>query len=245
MNIVKFFNRLTLPVKLAVFPSFCQICGQPLLESEERVVCRQCLGKIDSHQGPVCQVCGRFLYHLSRLDSLCLDCQENLPPYELHRSLGSYSGRLKEAIILFKYKGKEPLAFSLAGHLYRQFEPLGLLQGVDLIVPVPLHWQKERKRGFNQAELLARWLSRFTGCPLGLGILIKTRNTASQVSLEAGERELNLKGAFAVRKKELIHERIIMLVDDVYTTGTTIKECALILKEAGAREIRAITLARA
>lgn len=245
MTILKSVNRLTLPVKLAIFPSFCQLCGQLLLEPEEKVICRQCLDKIDIHQGPVCRVCGRFLYHGDKPDSLCLECRNILPPYELHRSLGQYSGRLKEIIILLKYKGNEPLASSLSEHLYRHFGPQGILAGVDLIVPVPLHRRKQRQRGFNQAELLARGLSKLTGSPLGRGILIKTRNTPSQVSLEAGKRESNLKGAFAVQKAGLIRKRIILLIDDVYTTGSTIRECALTLKKAGAKEIRAITLARA
>jgi len=234
-----------MPVKLAIFPSFCQLCGQLLLEPEEKVVCRLCLDQIDIHQGPVCRVCGRFLYQGNEPDSLCLECQNSLPPYELHRSLGTYAGRLKEIIILLKYKGDEPLACSLSEHLYRHFGPQGMLTGIDLIVPVPLHRRKQRQRGFNQAELLARRLSKLTGSPLGLGILIKTRNTPSQVSLEARKRASNLKGAFAVRKADLIRKRIILLVDDVYTTGSTIKECALALKKAGAKEIRAVTLARA
>jgi len=245
VTILKLVNRLTQPVKLAVFPSFCQLCGQLLLEPEEKVVCRQCLQKIDIHRGPVCLVCGQFLYHQNKIDSICLECQNSLPPYGLHRSLGPYSGRLKEIIILLKYKGNEPLASSLAEHLYQHFGPQGVLAGIDLIVPVPLHRQKKRQRGFNQAELLARWIARLACCSSSRGVLIKTRNTPTQVSLEAGKRELNLKGAFAVRKRELVMQRVIMLVDDVYTTGSTIKECTLALKKAGAREVRALTLARA
>ncbi len=245
MTISKFINRLTLPVKLAAFPSFCELCGCLLLEPEEKVVCNQCLTKIDINQGPVCRVCGRFLFGANNLDSLCLECQKNLPPYEVHRSLGFYAGYLKELIILLKYKGNEPLAFRLAEQLFRHFNHQGILTGIDLILPVPLHPKKERQRGFNQAELVARQLARLTRCPLGRGILVKTRNTPAQVSLEAKERDLNLRGAFGVRKNELIQQRVLMLVDDVYTTGSTIRECALVLKKTGARQVRALTLARA
>jgi len=245
VTISKLINRLTLPVKLAVFPSFCELCGRLLLEPEEKIVCNQCLTKIDIHHGPVCRVCGRFISGENDLGSLCLECQDDPPPYELHRSLGPYSGHLKEMIILLKYKGNEPLASSLAEQLYRQFNPQGILAGIDFILPVPLHPKKERERGFNQAELIGRRLASLTGCPLNRDILIKTRNTPAQVSLEAKERELNLRGALAVRKKEFVRQRVLILVDDVYTTGSTIKECALVLKKAGAREIRALTLARA
>jgi len=245
VTISKLINRLTLPVKLAVFPSFCELCGRLLLEPEEKVVCNQCLTKIAIHHGPVCRVCGRFISGENERGLLCLECQTDLPPYELHRSLGPYSGHLKEMIILLKYKGNEPLASSLAEQLYRHFYPQGILTGIDFILPVPLHPKKERARGFNQAELIARRLAELTGCPLGRGILIKTRNTPAQVSLEARERELNLRGALAVRKKELVQQRVLMLVDDVYTTGSTVKECAFVLKKAGAREVRALTLARA
>jgi len=119
------------------------------------------------------------------------------------------------------------------------------LAGVELIVPVPLHRKREKARGFNQAELLARELGKFCGIPVETRALLKIKNTPAQVSLEAESRKLNLQEAFLAKKPERIADRIILLVDDVYTTGSTLKECSAVLLKAGAREVRAVTLARA
>ncbi|MBC7362544.1 MAG: ComF family protein [Candidatus Aminicenantes bacterium] len=245
MKPLTFINRLIQPVKITIFPSFCKVCGRLLEKSDEKIVCQECLSRVEIHRGLVCQVCGRFLYHETTGSSTCLECQKNPPPFTRHRSLGPYSGRLKELIILFKYKGYEALSQPLAGLAYKNFITDGLFPGVDFILPVPLYRLKERDRGFNQAELLARELSRLSRRPVLKGVLVKTKNTAAQVSLEAKARESNLKGAFAVRKPEKIQGCTLLLVDDVYTTGSTIRECAQVLRQAGAREIRALTLARA
>jgi competence protein ComFC len=120
-----------------------------------------------------------------------------------------------------------------------------LWSGVQAVVPVPLHPAKEKSRGFNQAVLLAKALARRKEIPLLKGRLVKIRPTAAQTSLRAGERETNLRGAFGVRKAAGLKGKIVLLVDDVYTTGSTIRECSLALKRAGVKEVRAVTIARA
>jgi ComF family protein len=201
---------------------------------------------VEVHYGPVCQVCGRFLFYKNQASISCLECQTKKPSLARHRSLGPYSGKLKEIIILFKYKGYEVLSQHLAALLYQNFgSGNGLFSEIDFILPVPLYPRKEKARGFNQAELLARQLSKLSGLPMLNRTLVKIKNTPAQVSLEAKERELNLRGAFAVRKPGKIRGRKLLVVDDVYTTGTTLGECASVLQKAGAEEIRALTLARA
>jgi len=114
-----------------------------------------------------------------------------------------------------------------------------------LLFRFPFTREERKKRGFNQAELLGRALSDLSGIPLLPDVLIKIRNTPTQVSLKAAERETNLRRAFMVRKAEKITGRTVMLVDDVFTTGSTLRECAAQLRRAGVREVRALTLARA
>lgn len=176
---------------------------------------------------------------------MCGSCLRELPPFSRHRSVGLYSGRLKEIIILFKYKGNEVLSQPLARLAFETLSQDGIFRGVDGIVPVPLHRKREKMRGFNQSELLARQLSRYCSLPVLSGFLYKIRNTPAQVSLEAQKRETNLKGAFKVRRADKLKGRSILLVDDVFTTGSTIGECSQALRTAGVREVRALTLARA
>jgi len=240
-----FLDRIIHPVKTVIFPSYCRLCSRLLEKKGEKVICSDCLELIEIHKGAVCPVCGRFYYHNYNSEFPCQDCLNDLPPFTRHRSLGAYAGRLKEIIILFKYRGYENLSRPLARLVYKYLAEDGLFSGVDFILPVPLYRKREKARGFNQAELLARELSRLCSIPTLPGVLVKVKNTPAQVSLEASDREVNLKGAFSVRKKEKIENRTLLLVDDVFTTGSTVKECALALKRAGAREVRAVTLARA
>ncbi len=238
-------SRALHPVTVTVFPSFCRLCGRALVDPEEKIICARCLETVEIHRGPVCPVCGRFYHQTAASGQPCGQCQERTPEFSRHRSLGPYSGRLKEVILLFKYKSCEFLSRPLSAMVFRHFAGGDLFEGLDYIVPVPLHRKREKQRGFNQAELLGCGLSDLSGLPLLTGVLIKIRNTPAQVSLEAAERETNLRKAFLVKKGEKIDGRKILLVDDVITTGSTLRECAARLRQAGAGEIRALTLARA
>lgn len=238
-------SRAIHPVTVTVFPSFCRLCGRALEAPGEKIICTRCLDRVEFHHGPVCPVCGRFYHQAAAAGHLCGQCLERQPAFSRHRSLGPYSGRLKELILLFKYKGCESLSRVLALMAYEHLAEDGLFEGLDFILPVPLHRKREKHRGFNQAELLGRALSGLSDIPLLPRVLIKVRNTPAQVSLEAAEREKNLRGAFEVRKAGKIAGRTVLLVDDVYTTGSTLKECATELLRAGAREVRALTMARA
>ncbi|MDW3228262.1 MAG: ComF family protein [Acidobacteriota bacterium] len=238
-------NRTFYPVKIIIFPSYCQLCGQLLKHEAERVICSDCLKKLEIKQSPSCPVCGRFYFNNLPGDYLCGECLGNPPPFDWHRSLGLYDGRLKEIILIFKYQGYEVLSRPLGRLAYEKLSADQGLSGVDFIVPVPLHKEREKKRGFNQSELLSREISKLSSIPVMKSNLIKTKPTPAQVSLEAAERKSNLRGVFKVKRPEKIAGRTLLLIDDVFTTGSTIKECTKELKKAGAREVRVITLARA
>lgn len=232
-------------LELLIFPSFCRLCSNPLERTGEKVVCRDCLDQITPRRGPVCLCCGRFFEGAGE-DHLCRRCLDRVPAFSFHRSCGRYGGVLKEIIILFKYGKVSVLSRELA--LYTE-ESLGsdegLWQGVDFLVPVPLHRKRKRERGFNQSQLLARDLARIKGMRVLNRCLVKVKNVPPQTSLEGAGREDNVRGAYEVRGDGKIEGKTLVLVDDVFTTGSTLRECSLALKRAGAGEVRALTVAQA
>ncbi len=232
-------------VELLVFPSFCRLCSRPLGRPGEKVVCRECWEALAPRRGPACLCCGRF-FEGAGGDHLCGRCLERVPPYTVHRSCGRYDGVLRDLILLFKYGRVSALGRPLARFAAAALEAEeGLWMGADGLVPVPLHAKRKRERGFNQSQVLARELARIRGLAVVDNALVKVRNVPPQASLEAAGREANARGAYRVRRRARVEGRVLVLVDDVFTTGSTLGECGLVLKRAGAREVRALTLAQA
>jgi ComF family protein len=241
-------NVLSRAVRLAelvFFPSFCKICGSLLESPHDRVVCRSCLEKIKPRRSAFCLCCGRF-FEGGGESHLCSDCLKDQRPYSLHRSCARYEGILKDAILLFKYRGYKPLGKHLSRFVFESLKKEdGLWWDLEAIIPVPLHPKRLRERGFNQALVIAKELSKLKKIPLKNKILKKVMNVAAQTSLEREERIKNVRGVYRVTKNAEIKGKVILLVDDVYTTGSTLKECSAELKKAGAKEVRAITIAQA
>lgn len=231
--------------ELVFFPSFCRLCGELLDKPEERVVCEDCWSKVRPHRSSICPSCGRF-YEGAGEPHLCRACGDERPSFSIHRSCGKYAGTLKDVILLYKYRRYSILGRRLANFA---FQAVGgddeLWRGVNAVVPVPLHARRKRERGFNQAKVFSERLARLKGLRLVDDALIKIRNVPPQTSLEAGDRAKNVRGAYLVKRDKGIKGKIILVADDVFTTGATIKECSRTLLEAGAKEVRAITLAQA
>ncbi len=212
---------------------------------DERVVCRSCLYGLMPRRTSYCLSCGRF-FDDSGEPHYCRQCVIERPAFSVHRSCGQYLGGLKDCIILFKYRGFRILGKALAAFALRALgEEEVLWWGVDGIIPIPLFPEKERKRGFNQASVVARELAKRKNVMFFKNWLVKVKNTPPQTSLEAADRQKNLKGAFAVLDFEGIKGKTVLLVDDVFTTGATLQECSLVLMKAGALEVRALTIAQA
>jgi competence protein ComFC len=168
------------------------------------------------------------------------------PAFSLHRSCGQYFGSLKDIIILYKYRGFRVLGNALAAFVLLALgREASLWWEVDSMIPVPLFPEKEKQRGFNQAAVLAKELARRKNVEMIERQLIKVKNTPPQTSLEAADRHRNLKGAFEVIPNHRIKGKTVLLIDDVYTTGSTLQECSLALMKAGALEVRALTIAQA
>ena len=241
-------KNLVSSIKLAeliFFPSSCELCSCLLELPDEKIVCRSCLQGLKPRRTSLCLSCGRF-FSDSGEPHICRQCALQPPAFSVHRSCGQYFGSLKDVIILFKYRGFRVLGKALAKFVLRTLgTEEALWWGLDSIVPVPLFPEKERERGFNQAMVVAKELANRKNVALIQGQLIKVKNTPPQTSLEAADRLKNLKGAFEVNCGQGIEGKTVLLVDDVYTTGSTIQECSLALMKAGALEVRALTIAQA
>ena len=229
------------PVLALVFPTTCAACAEPMDHPRSGPLCARCWGALPRHASGVC-ACGVPL--LSPPAAVCGRCRRGLSPFARGASLGPYDGALRVVIQELKYRGRQRAATQLAQRLDRERAVQDVLAGADVLVPVPLHPRRRRERGFNQAELLAAELGRRTGLPVSSGALVRRTDTASQAGLTAARRRANVTGAFAVRHRSRVAGRVIVLIDDVYTTGATARACAAALRAAGAGEVRLVTVAR-
>jgi len=229
----------------AVLPVPCTTCDVALSDDPVPFFCRSCWESIQPLRGPFCPCCGRPFassYALQHSpDHLCGPCRSDPPAYTRAWSLYPYASPLQEAVRLFKYNKKVALADALGALMYRAtIEPVH----IDMIIPVPLHPARLRTREYNQSLLLADRISRARHIPISYNNLIRTRETAPQTDLSRAVRLKNLRRAFAVRRPQDIAGRHVLIVDDVFTTGTTVNECAKTLRKAGASEVYVCTLAR-
>ena len=238
-----------------LFPSDCRICGTALVKISRLPVCQECLDAMRPISGGLCAVCGERLfssYVLSAVESepRCGLCRRIVPSFTRAVAYGSYEGGLRELIHLLKYGGVRPAANVLGRMLVEAIAELefnSLAESIA-VIPVPLYRARLRDREFNQAETIARAAMKFIPASRGLrlcpGILERKRETASQTGLTRHQRRENVRGAFAVAQPEIIKGRPVLVVDDVYTTGATVSECARVLRRAGATKVWVATVAR-
>lgn len=171
---------------------------------------------------------------------LCTYCREGLVNFDSSYSFGSYEGTLRKLIHIFKYGKVETLAGPL-GRMLIRCAPRDV--SFDCVIAMPMHWWKRWNRGFNQAELLARPVAKRLHIPISRQLRRK-RVTKAQAGLSEAQRRANLKGSFSIRRPEQIAGKRILLIDDVFTTGATLREAAATLKRAGAAHVSTLTLAR-
>lgn len=218
----------------------CAACREPLDHPIRGAVCERCWLAVRPVVPPVCSTCGDSLPSwrpISLAESRCPRCRRHAGPLSRAGAIGEYNGSLRDIVHALKYDGRRSLARTLGGLM--RVHGAEVLAGADAVVPVPLHRSRQRARGFNQAYELARQL----GMPV-CHALRRVRATASQTDLPAGRRHANVRNAFALARRIDVRGRCLVLVDDVSTTGATLEACARVLREAGAREVRALTAAR-
>lgn len=219
-----------------IYPSVCPLCNNRSDNFQHSPICTDCWRGIKRYSGPSCRICAVPL--VSEHATACKGCFTDAPLFSKVLNYGLYSDALAEAINLMKFSGIRRLAGPL-GRLLLDIE----MPECGGIIPVPLTKKALRERGFNQALLMARVISKKLKIPLYMDLLLKTRDTQPQVGLNAKERMKNLKGAFKANGK--INNLRLLLLDDVMTTGATARECSRALIKAGAKEVIVMTLARA
>lgn len=218
-----------------LFPSKCPLCESTSDNHLHNPVCSKCWSSIERYSGPSCEVCG--IPTASPHTTICESCLSKKPPFSKVLYYGIYTGALKKTIHLLKFN-----------KLKRLSSPLCLLLNslpipeVDGIVPVPLHLKRLRQREFNQTANISRYLSKELKVPLMLNVLEKVRKTPPQTDIPGKERLKNVKNSF--RSSENITGLRLLLVDDVITTGATVKESAKALIDSGAKEVVVVALAR-
>lgn len=228
-----------------LWPSVCAGCRSRASMPANPFFCSECWQGLPRLSRPWCPCCGLpFASPVALLHSpahLCAACREREPLFDRARSAAAYEGIAASAIHLMKYQRRRLLARPLGALLVPLLDELGPVDGV---VPVPLHVERLREREFNQALALGQAVCRATGWPLWWNVLERVRPTRAQVGLDAVERRRNVRRAFRVRCAEAVEGTRLLLIDDVMTTGSTVHECARVLKQAGADAVQVVTVAR-
>lgn len=205
---------------------------------------------------PKCIFCNRILNYGASI-CICENCSSNIPYFSDENlnlikannyfddiiCICEYSGIIKEALIKYKFFNKPSFGRTFAQLIYKRIKEMTDWEDIDLIISVPLHRKKEQTRGYNQSYLISKQLGKLLGIEVKKNTLIRTRNTDSQSLLNRIERLRNVKDAFLVTDANAVKDKSILVVDDIFTTGTTLNECCRVLKDAGARRITAAVVA--
>ena len=226
------------------FPRTCVCCGQDLPYWATSYLCAQCAAQL-VRPGPLfCLRCGVNLPSGGAHCYACRGSKAQKYKCSLIRSAWIFNTASRALVHGLKYNFEDYLAEDMGLQMAHHFAQYPELAGAELVVPVPLFPAKQRARGYNQSERLARSFSRHTGIRLGTSVLARTRDTVSQTTLGRTARLANMSGAFACPCPQEVKRKVILLMDDVATTGATLEGCAAALKAAGAKRVLAYTYAR-
>ena len=230
------------------FPSGCRICNNLLTTASRVPLCEECLSSFGRVAGTLCEICGRPLPGWKQEPAqplFCPACQDRTYAFDRARSFALYENAIVRAILLLKFEQIEPLGAWFADRLAEVVNSEANRLAADVVVPVPLHRERERERGYNQAALLSKPLAKRLRLPHKAVLLVRTRVRADKQVLSLEERWESVRGAFATRPGSQVDNLRVLLVDDVLTTGATLDACARALREAGAKSVIGLTVARA
>lgn len=234
-----------------LYPPRCRYCKARIFGPDEACFCLSCRKRVRLIFHPLCLKCGRPFIDTSGPDHLCGSCLMQAPYFLRARAWACYprgesdDQPLRGVVQRFKYGRKvslgKPLGRLMARACFEFFQEYTL----DTIIPVPLHPRRLRWRGFNQAVILGREVSRLWQVPMDPFVLFRSKETPPQTQLSEKERRRNVRGVFSLRPEKSVRGKKVLLVDDIYTSGATVNECSRTLIRAGAREVYVLTLARA
>ena len=235
--------RILLNTLLELFyPTNCVGCGQP--QDSGTLLCEQCKATAPRIEPPFCRCCSRPFEGAIEGEFSCPNCEDRALAFDCVVSIYQAKGVLRDLIHRFKYGGHFYLRRVFTDFLLEAMQDSRLnAPPVDWLVPVPLHPTRFRERGFNQAGALAETLSKRVRVPV-LDCIERRLYTNTQTRFDRAERMRNLRNAFAMRKNSDVRGKHLVLLDDVLTTGSTLHECAFVLRAAGAESVRAVTVAR-
>lgn len=219
-----------------VFPSRCAVCDA-VLPFGTQEICSECKKKIQYIKGNVCFCCGK---PVKEEQEYCFDCQKKKHDYKQGRALFPYE-YIRTSLYRFKYAGRMEYAGFYAKNMAKQFEIQRKLWQPEALVPVPLHRRKQKERGYNQAEIIAKELGKLWKIPVLKNLVLRTRYTRPMKTIDGSDRQNNLKKAFKLGTND-VKLKSIIIIDDIYTTGSTIDAVARVCKEAGIVNIYFITV---
>jgi ComF family protein len=242
-----------------LFPAECRLCERLLTRARRVPICDECLGSFTAMPKRVCEICGSppeisfsaspkqpEIPSASDTDGVvCAACRVRTYGFDRARSYAAYDAALVRAILMLKFERIEPLGVWFAERLVEVVKREAQTMAADVVVPVPLHRERQRERGDNQADLIAKPLARRLGLPYRAVLLLRTRPRPDKHLLGPSERWESVRGAFATRPGSQVDNLCVLLVDDVMTTGAILDACAQALRGAGAKAVIGLTVARA
>ncbi len=219
-----------------IYPPTCPVCDRIIKPVR---ICDSCQKKLRYINSPRCLKCGKPVENNDV--ELCYDCSKQTHFFDRNVALWAYNNETRASIYRFKYRNMRVYGRVYASELYGRLGQIIASWKCDVIIPVPIHPRKEKERGFNQAMILAKELSVLTGVPVDGGLLARTRYTRPQKELNDKERIKNLENAFVIEKNVVQYNKVL-LIDDIYTTGSTLDACASLLKSRGVACVYCVSL---
>lgn len=219
----------------------CFICDDYDENIGDKYICQNCYSTLEKNTGNLCEICSKLLDDTSS-SMCCNECKNTKRYFVSAKSPLKYSSTVKKLIYDYKYYDKA-YYYKMFGNILLEYIESNNYKNYDLITSVPLHRSKLNKRGYNQSKLIAKYLSSHLNIKY-VRCLKRIRKTDVQNTLSKKERKINIDGAFSIVNKHIIKQKKILIIDDIYTTGSTIDECSKILVNNGAKNIYALTIAR-
>ena len=239
MNYKKLAKSILSKIIKVLYPDRCAICTDILEYSSRDYLCKRCRNNVGFITGTTCYKCG---CRVDVGDILCEDCYGKSTAFERGHSIFEYK-RVRKSIAHFKYRKIKSDAVNLAKVMKEYIDKHFVeFYDFDIITAVPIHTKKFKQRGFNQSDELAKELGKLTGVYVNCNILKRVRNTKAQNRLKPAERTVNVKGAFEFNPDTEIDDKTVLIIDDIYTTGSTINECSKELLKNGAKRVEFLAL---